>query len=226
MYTDSRHSFDQIADRYDANRRKFIPCFDDFYGCAVEQIPFAAGASPTILDLGAGTGLFSAMVRQNHPNAQITLFDFSEQMLAKARQRFAGDDKTSFIAGDYFVDKLPSGCDVIMSALSIHHLPHEAKRELYRRIFDALAGGGVFINADLVLGASGAVEGHCYNMWVSKMHALGITAEEFSAWRERLAEDRYAPLEDQLNWLREAGFADVDCLYRYYNFSVFTGKKA
>ena len=225
MYLDVKDSFNAIADRYDAGRRLFIPCFDDFYRTAIEQIPFERDAEFQVHDIGAGTGLLSAFVRNMYPKARIILMDFAAQMLGKARERFAGDERVSFVVGDYLRDNIAASCDVIISALSIHHLPDESKRELYHKIHGALSPQGIFINADLVLGATPRCEANCYEQWVRQMKERGISDEEFAGWRERLKEDRYARLEDQLRWLREEGFTDVDCFYRYYNFAVFAARR-
>lgn len=79
--------FDAGANDYDRQRGQLIPCFDEFYGMAL-SLADSSSPSPRILDLGAGTGLFSSMVMQKHPKAQFTLIDISDKMLEGARQRF------------------------------------------------------------------------------------------------------------------------------------------
>ncbi len=66
--------FDAVAGDYDRERRQLIPCFDDFYGMALSLVE-SDHPSPRILDLGAGTGLFSGMVLHKHPHARLTLMD-------------------------------------------------------------------------------------------------------------------------------------------------------
>src|ERR1700722_11910538 len=86
--------FSAGAQGYDAVRRNLIPCFDGFYGSALEVIGDWAGARASatldVLDLGAGTGLFSAMVASRLPRARLHLIDASDAMLAQAGHRFAG----------------------------------------------------------------------------------------------------------------------------------------
>lgn len=50
--------FNSIAQLYDKQRPSLIPCFSDFYGVAIDNLNLST-TSPEILDLGAGTGLFS-----------------------------------------------------------------------------------------------------------------------------------------------------------------------
>ena len=51
--------FNLIAQEYDGNRRKFIPCFDDFYESTTKLIVANIDTPRRVLDLGAGTGLLS-----------------------------------------------------------------------------------------------------------------------------------------------------------------------
>ena len=115
--------FDITAPSYDADRAKLIPCFDAFYRRSTDLI---AHDAKNILDLGAGTGLLSQFVRQWYPDAHIVLADLSEPMIAKARERFANDNNVTFEVTDYTTAPINGTYDSIVSALSIHHIDHEA----------------------------------------------------------------------------------------------------
>jgi tRNA (cmo5U34)-methyltransferase len=220
-----REAFDRSAQIYDRGRRQLVPCFDDFYATAIDRIPFPAELRIDVLDLGAGTGLLSLFVSQSFPQARLTLLDVSDEMLSRARQRFAGDEaRVAFVLRD-FSQPLPGSYDLVISALAIHHLLDDDKRALYARIFGALRPAGVFINADQVMGPSAALERSYHEAWLRQVRALGVGETDLAAALERMKEDRMAPLEPQLAWLRQAGFSDVDCWYKHYRFAVFSGTK-
>jgi tRNA (cmo5U34)-methyltransferase len=219
-----RGSLDAGAPKYDDTRRRLIPCFDDFYGVAVELAPHPRDARVDVLDLGAGTGLMSAFFADAFPNARFTLVDFATEMLARADERFARDARRfTFHATDY-ATTLPEGpFDLVISALSIHHLEHEGKRRLFRRIYDALRPGGAFVHADEALAATPWLEERAQRAWQDAARRRGSTEDELRAAVGRMSHDIPAPLEDQLAWMREAGFRDVDCAYRYYMYVVYAG---
>ena len=83
--------FGQAAWDYDRTRRQLVPGFDRFYGAVLESIPFREEKEIRVLDLGAGTGLLSAVVAGRFPRARVTLVDLSVEMLRVARRRFAGE---------------------------------------------------------------------------------------------------------------------------------------
>jgi tRNA (cmo5U34)-methyltransferase len=222
MPTATQEVFDITASTYDADRAKLIPCYDAFYRRATDLIP--AGALD-ILDLGAGTGLLSAFVRSWYPEARIHLLDVSAPMIERARARLADDRGVSFEVADYATAPLGGPYDAVVSALSIHHLHHDTKKSLFARIFAALRPGGVFVNAEQVAGPTPALD-HLYKkLWLEQVREAGATPLQIADSLYRQQDDRCASVEDQLAWMREAGFADVDCWFKDNRFAVLAGTR-
>ena len=115
--------------------------------------------------------------------------------------------------------------DAVVSSLSIHHLDHGQKQVAYRKIFDALAPDGVFINADQVAGPTPELERRYQAIWLRQVRSNGATPEQIEAALYRMREDRCAPVEEQLQWMREAGFEDADCWYKENRFAVMAGSR-
>ncbi|MFD0871360.1 class I SAM-dependent methyltransferase [Paenibacillus residui] len=217
--------FDAGAKDYEWQRRNLIPCFDDFYGMALSLVE-SADSSPRILDLGAGTGLFSGLVLQKYPKARLTLIDFSELMLDKARQRFGSQAaNVQYIMADYCDYAFTESYDFVISSLSIHHLPHDGKRKLFANVYHALREGGVFVNADQARGSTPETDAYYKRRWMASVSASGLPQEMIDASVERRKHDINASVEEQIRWMEEAGFTDVDCMYKNLEFAVFYGKK-
>lgn len=219
-----KKQFDAGAENYDIQRRHLIPCFDDFYGIATDWVNCENDA-PRILDLGAGTGLFSSYVLHKYPNAAITLIDLSDEMLKQARTRFADKPSFDYILANYVNYSYTGKYDAVISSLSIHHLPHPAKRELFRVIHDLLIDGGVFVNADQAAGTSVFFEQANMQQWEDSVRRTDLSTKNIEASMERRKLDINATAEEQLNWLREAGFVEADCIYKNYAFAVFAAIK-
>lgn len=222
---DAKQVFNAAAADYDRPRRQLVPYFDDFYGTALSLIPHPADSPIRVLDLGAGTGLLSALVAEVFPQASFTLVDISTEMLAKARARFADRPGFGFRVLDLAADPLEGEYDVAVSALALHHLEHPDLAKAFRNIYGALVSGGVFINADQTLGSSPENERQFDQAWHRDIRAQGSSEADVTAAVERMKADKTATLADQLAWLREAGFIDVECWYRRYRFAVYSGQK-
>jgi len=223
---DVKRAFDAAAPGYDGLRRQLIPCFDDFYGAAVDGLDLPAGSAPRILDLGAGTGLLAERLLARWPRARLTLIDLSPDMLARARERFGGRGaQVEVRVADYLADPLGGPYDAVVSALSIHHLPDGGKRALFRRAFEALRPGGVLVDADNVLAPTPRLAARDRALWIARVRESGIAEAELAAALRRTRLDVLAPLDAQLAWLRRIGFVDVDCTYKWLHFAVFGGRR-
>jgi tRNA (cmo5U34)-methyltransferase len=142
----------------------------------------------------------------------VVAVDRSEPMLDLARDRFADDGRVEVREHDLGDDITPLGAgDLVVSGFAIHHLEHERKRALLTEAVGLLgaAGGGVFANLEVV--ASATPQRHA-----EFLAAIGRTADD--------PEDRLAPVDDQLRWMRESGMTNADCLWRWRGFALMVGE--
>ncbi len=230
----ARASFDATASGYDRARRQLVPDFDGFYGALVGELSLSRGRDGEfrVLDLGAGTGLSGALVSEAFPGARFTLVDASEEMLSRAEERFADEplvaERFEFRVLDFAEEplpKVPDGYEAVVSALAIHHLSGEDKKKLFGKVFDVLADGGIFVNGDQVLGPTPELEERYREVWLQQVRENGVAEKDLADSLSRMKEDRQDTLEEQLVWLRELSFEQVDCAYKNYRFAVYGGRK-
>ena len=168
-----------------------------------------------ILDLGTGDGRLIKLIKANRPEIEAVAIDVSPTMLRSAREHFANDSKVKIIEHD-LSQPLPDDLgyfDAVVSSFAIHHLRHERKRELYEEIYDIVNPTGVFCNLEHV--ASPSVELH-----VRFLKAIGYSPE-----KEDRA-NRLLPIEIQLGWLKDTGFVEVDCFWKWLEMALLIGYKA
>ena len=176
-------------------------------------LEFIPHSTRRILDLGTGDGRLLALVRRQHPDTEAIAVDFSPAMLEVARKRFAGDSRVTIVAHNLDLP-LPEldKFDAVISSFAIHHLVHERKRELYAEIYRLLNPGGAFCNLEHVSSPSERLHDEF-------LHAIGYT---------RKTEDpsnKLLDFETQLKWLREIGFVDVDCHWKWRELALLVGTK-
>ena len=214
-----------MAQEYDANRRRFIPCYDDYYETSTKLIAANIKPPQRILDLGTGTGLLSYFWYRHFPSAEYVWVDIADEMLDITRKRFAGIDNVSYQIADYS-QALPDGdFDVIMSALSIHHLEDEEKAKLFARIYDRLPEGGLFLNYDQFCAGQEEMNVWFDSYWENQLANSGLTANDIKMWQKRKKLDRECSAEAEIAMLNSCNFKAVKCLYSYHKFSVIVAIK-
>jgi tRNA (cmo5U34)-methyltransferase len=163
------------------------------------------------------------VVAEAFPEASFTLFDFSPSMLEQAREILG--ERAETVAGDMY-EGIPAGpWDAVISALAIHHMTDRGKRAVYEAVFRGLRAGGIFVNAEHVLGETPALH-EKYAEWHRRQaYAKGLTDAEWADTVERMEHDHLTPLSTQLGWLDQIGFTDVDCLLKDHGFAVFMGRR-
>lgn len=166
-----------------------------------------------ILDLGTGDGRLLALLRIDRARSAGVGLDVSEPMLAAARERFAGDAGVELVRHDMSRPLPDLGAfDAVVSCFAIHHLEHERKRSLFAEVFERLEPGAVFANLEHVASPTQRLHRRFYI-------AIGY-GPDFEDPSNRLLD-----VETQLGWLREAGFEDVDCYWKWLEMALLIGVK-
>ncbi|MBN1438072.1 MAG: class I SAM-dependent methyltransferase [Anaerolineales bacterium] len=220
-------AFNASIEYYDEWMRKALPNYSDLFRTAQERVPFPADQAIEVLDLGAGTGLFSKHILMKYPKAKFLLVDLADRMLDVARRRFAGrPDQFEYRISDYRSLQNAQEFDLVISSLSIHHLTDDEKQHLFRILYGRLRTPGVFLNIDQIRGETEYLRDLYWTHWLTQVRREEPSEERIrESIDRRKTYDRDALLEDQLRWLRDAGFTNVDCVYKNYFVGVFFAMK-
>jgi SAM-dependent methyltransferase len=176
----------------------------------LDHIPRGVGR---VLDLGTGDGRLLALLRSERPQLRGVGLDVSDVMLDAAQARFEGAEHIELVEHD-MVNPLPKlgRFAAVVSSMAIHHLEHDRKRELYAEVFEVLEPGGVFANFEHVASPT-------QRLHVAFFAAIGEPLEHEDP------SDRLLDVETQLGYLRDAGFTDVDCYWKWLEMALLIGVK-
>jgi len=171
-----------------------------------------------VLDLGTGDGRLLALVREamarwGHGDTDAVAIDFSPAMLEAARKRFSAETSVTVVAHN-LDERLPElgRFDAVISSFAIHHLVHERKRALYGEIYELLHPGGVFCNLEHVASPTPRLHDEF-------LQSIGYTVETEDPSNKLL------DVETQVRWLREIGFVDVDCHWKWRELALLAGSR-
>ncbi len=212
--------FGERAAGYEAEAIRGIPRRDEMLDALVGALPVDAR---DILELGCGPGALTARLVDHYPRANVTAVDAAAEMLDVARERLGpAAERVRFVASTF--EDFEAGTqdfDLVTGSMSLHHVVEKAA--FYGRLHASLRPGGFLIFADELVGAVPHIEERHRQGWLDFASAPGhLTAAEIADCLDHEARfDHFETLPDQLELLRAAGFASVDCTWRYLNYAVF-----
>lgn len=219
--------FEEEAEQYDGIIKKLIPYYHQMVDAIVNTIPFEHTSEIEVLDLGCGTGTVAKTVKDTFTKAKMTCMDISANMLQIAGGKLSDASDTTYINSNFYEFNFEKKYDSIVSSLALHHLvTKEDKLDFYSKIYSGLKAGGIFINADVVLASTDFLQKRYMEQWKSFMCRNVMKDEVENKWIPTYyEEDRPVSMMEHIEMLKEAGFADIDIVWKYYNFAVYMAKK-
>jgi tRNA (cmo5U34)-methyltransferase len=212
----------------------------NYRGVLESVLETASWAPPRrILELGAGTGTLTRLLLERFPEASVTALDGSAEMLEKAADKlrpFAGRVSLERAVFERVLEEGAGGpFDLIVSSFALHHMRHEDLPRFFARLHDSLAPSGRLVVADYVLTPHPRLQREYEGVWVdwrrrNMKEAFGIEQSREAAFAEheatkRAEGDNPARLQDLLSWLRDAGFQEAECHWKYYCYAVYGGQR-
>ena len=211
------HSFfDARAEGYDQHMQANVVDYEEFYSSIAEPIAFTEKPL-TIMDIGCGTGIELSYILDKAPNAKIYCNDISSGMLSRLKDKHSEyHDQFVFIEGSYLELNLPNVTfDYVISVMTLHHLDEKLKINLYRVLRNLLKTNGIYIEGDFVVNQ---VESEKYTK-IYQEHLMQIARNGIYHI------DIPFTVEKQLRCIRNAGFTDIDLLWKKKKAAVFVAKK-
>lgn len=225
MVMNIEEQFNLIAKEYDSKREKFIPCYEDFYENTTKFIAANIKQPHSILDLGAGTGLLTSFWYKYFPSSIYILVDIANDMLKIAKRRFTGINNILFNTLNY-AETLPADdFDIVISALSIHHLCDNDKVKLFNALYSRLPQEGIFVNYDQFCASDYKINSWFNRYWVDHLYNSGLNVKDLALWEERKKLDKEISVDNEIDLLKNSGFSHSDCIFSSQKFSVIISIK-
>jgi tRNA (cmo5U34)-methyltransferase len=207
---------------YDKLIATLIPHYVDLIDAAADAVDTIARTSPAVVDLGTGSGALAQRIQRVRPKARLIGIDTDASMLAAASHRLRG--KIQAIEEDFEQIRIPR-CDVVSASFALHHIPTgRRKAAVYKRCFQSLRPGGMFVSADCYLASSAVVRKRDRESWLRHLQRRYTRKKAETFLKTWAKEDVYFSLDREMELLKDAGFG-VEVTWRKDSFAVLVGLK-
>ncbi len=230
----------EVANVFDDMVNRSIPFYQEIHHILLDilkryQLPKNHDDSlAPIYDLGCSTSETLITIARSGYLGDLIGIDNSEAMIEKSKQKIAQilpEEKGKQI--QLYCDDLRntsakywSNASMIIMNYTLQFVPLQDRDELLRNIYGRLHEGGIFFLAEKVQTPAKKIEGLVTELYYDFKRRNGYSELEISQKRQAL-EDVLVPVSSQrqIAMLREAGFQDVEMIFRWYNFACYIGIK-
>lgn len=222
-----RWAFDEEVTRvFDDMLERSIPQHETMRDTVLDVADRFAKPETYVVDLGAARGEATArLLDRRGATLRYSLVETSRPMAEALRTRFSPWVERGVVRvheTDLRADYPREVCSVVMAVLTLQFVPIEYRQAILRRAFKSLLPGGAIVLVEKVLGATAELDALMVDLYLAKKRSSGYSPEEIS--RKRLAlEGVLVPVTADMNlqFLRGAGFSQVDCVWRWQNFAAW-----
>jgi tRNA (cmo5U34)-methyltransferase len=227
----SRQHFDLMADQYDELFVTHMHDYDITHEMILTMLPFPhQSAAIRVLELGLGTGNLTQKLLDRFPHSTMVGYDLSAEMLAHAGAKLAhAGTRVQLHQGDIGQVTFPGPFDAVISAIAVHHVPPPDKPLLFHRLYAALRPGGVLVLGDAFQAATSALGERYRHLTAESFERQGIVdTPVYAAYRSRNSQPSggvSTHLHKYLLWMQQAGFHNVDCVWKHFSRAVVYGER-
>lgn len=222
----------------------FVPGRTEQIATLLHLLPARTDEAFTVVELASGEGMLAQAVLEEFPHCRYMTLDGSAAMRERMRQRLArfGDRleiRPFELAEQEWRTLLPSPLRCVLSSLSVHHLSASGKRQLFQDMAARLEPGGALLLADIILPATQPIAHLFAQQYDEIVRAQSLAMRGGPSGYEQFQKmkwnyfaydygsadsyDQPSRLSDQLRWLQEAGFSQVDCFWMQAGHAVYGG---
>ena len=223
--------------------RYFVPAREAQIATLCRLAGFGPGEGDFV-ELCSGPGILSQALLEHYPTRRVHAFDGSPRMIEEASTLLApyGErfDVRQFDLAERSWRRFPWPVAAVVSSLAVHHLDGAQKKELFNDLAGALLPGGALILADIVRPAGQPGTVVAAEAWDEAVRQRSLELdgdlrgfERFQAlnWNtfkdlDADPADKPSLLLDQLLWMKEAGFTEVDVFWMCAGHAIYGGRKS
>lgn len=223
--------YDQSAAGYDAFINEINPAYRKMQDICIETLLslHPNGRIASVLELGVGTGMLAFKILSKFAVRKYAGYEISENLMALAKARLSFfPSKIDLSDKDFRTIKPANSFQSAVSTMTFHYLSNKDKKMVFKNVYDSLKNNGIFIIGDRIISEQPFLK----DVFVKRMVASWDNTTK--NWRRIIRkthntvdDSKEEPwyLEDQLLWLKEVGFSEVECIWREFNYCVFYGIK-
>jgi len=220
----------QVVEVFDDMLERSIPCYQQTTGMICTLLRHFCRPGDTVYDLGCSTGttLLELARQLNDMGLSFVGLDSSEAMIEKAEikaEMLSRNRDVRFLKLD-IIDADLNECGAVLLNYTLQFLRPPLRLRFLKRVYDALKPGGILIVCEKVISHRPVINRAYIDLYLDFKRGKGYSETEIARKREAL-ENVLVPfsIHENLDLLKESGFAETESFFQWFNFVSFLSVK-
>lgn len=221
------HFNEKVLD-YDLVASKVIFRYNELHENLLDSIPFDLDKKIKVLDIWCGTWYSMDLILKKYKNCEIIWVDFSDRMIEIAKNKLKKySNSINFLNHDISSRdfKIVGKYDLIISVITIHNISNSEKKKLFKKIYNSLNEGWIFINADFFKHEVKELDKKMHDVFREYLEK-NLEWEELQIWLNHIfKEDIPMKLSKQFKILEKKWFKNVSLNWMFNNEAIYIAKR-
>jgi tRNA (cmo5U34)-methyltransferase len=218
---------EEVASVFDDMLNRSVPFYRENLNLEINILKNFLNENDKVVDLGSSTGTFLIeLAKKSNKKLNLTGIDNSAAMIKRAKNKakaFGVD--INFIKAD-FLDYDFSNSKAIIANYTIQFVRPLKREKLIKKIYDSLVNEGIFLMSEKLITNNKKLNKIMIDEYYEFKKKMGYSEYEIARKREAL-ENVLIPytMEENIEMLKNAGFSEVEVIFRWNNFATFIAFK-
>ncbi len=220
--------FDEdVASVFDDMLNRSVPFYKENLNLQIKILKEFLKDNDKIIDLGCSTGNFLIeLAKKSDKKLKLIGIDNSEAMIKRAKQKAkAFGVEIKFLNEDFLNSNL-NNAKAIIANYTIQFIRPLKREKLIKKIYSSLKEDGIFLMSEKLISENKKLNKIMIDIYYEYKKKMGYSEFEIAQKREAL-ENVLIPysMQENIDMLKEAGFKNIEIIFRWNNFATFLAFK-
>ena len=217
---------EEVASVFDDMLNRSVPFYKENLNLQIKILKNFLNENDKVVDLGSSTGTFLIELAKKKSKLTLIGIDNSTAMINRAKNKAKAFGVNVEFINDDFLNYDFSGSKAIIANYTVQFIRPLKREKLIQKIYDSLTDGGIFLMSEKLITENKKLNKIMIDIYYEYKKKMGYSEYEIAQKREAL-ENVLIPytMQENIEMLKNAGFKDIEVIFRWNNFATFIAFK-
>jgi len=217
---------EEVASVFDDMLNRSVPFYKENLNLQINILKNFLNENDKVVDLGSSTGTFLIELAKKKSKLTLIGIDNSTAMINRAKNKAKAFGVNVEFINDDFLNYDFAGSKAVVANYTVQFIRPLKREKLIQKIYDSLTEGGIFLMSEKLITENKKLNKIMIDIYYEYKKKMGYSEYEIAQKREAL-ENVLIPytMQENIEMLKNAGFKDIEVIFRWNNFATFMAFK-